>query len=145
MSPVQLNKLLDELEESAVVPAKNRRRHKRVSCHCAGVLIVVNQGGFESTFYIPVRDISTSGIAFLHRSMVHTGTECSIRVRMPDHRWAQIDGTIVRSRYLRDMVYEIGVKFHDEIDLTQFGVSHEACCEEPVRSPEPQPKGLLHQ
>ncbi len=116
LSPVELNKLLDELEDSATIPATNKRRHNRVGCRCTGVLIAVNQSGFESTFYIPVRDVSRSGIAFLHRSMLHKGTECTIRIRGASREWIQVGGTIMRSRYLRSMVYEIGLRFDEELD-----------------------------
>lgn len=112
----ELDEMLDELEESAVIPARDKRKHVRISCRCKGVLVVVNQGGFESTFYIPLRDVSTSGMAFLHRSMLHTGTECNIKIRTSDRKWIQVEGTIVRSRYLKNMIYEVGLKFNKELD-----------------------------
>jgi hypothetical protein len=120
----ELDALLDEMDSVEMKPAVNHRRHERVPCRCPGVLVIINQQGYQSTFWIPVRDISKGGIAFLHRSMLHKGTPCTIRVRTPGQKWLEVPGKIVRSRYLRNMIYEVGLQFNREIDVEDFKLFH---------------------
>lgn len=112
--------MLDEMDANRVIPTSDHRADPRVNCRCSAVIVIVNQSGYESTFLNPVRNISQSGIAFLHRSMLHQGTQCIIRIRTPDQRWLQLGGDVVRSRYIRSMVYEIGLKFGEPLDLDRF-------------------------
>jgi hypothetical protein len=122
LSPDALDQMLDDLDANNVIPTINYRKDGRVSCRCTVVIVVVNQRGYESTFIIPVRDLSSGGIAFLHRSMLHKGTQCTIRLRTPDLHWLQVRGRVVRSRYIRDMIYEVGLKFSESVDLAKYGM-----------------------
>jgi hypothetical protein len=126
LTPDALDRMLDDLDAGNVIPTVDNRKANRISCRCTVVIVVINQGGYESTFLIPLRDLSSGGIAFLHRSMLHKGTLCTIRMRTPDLRWLQVHGRVVRSRYIRDMVYEVGLKFRDPVDLVKYGLLGEA-------------------
>lgn len=121
MMPTALNKLLDELDGNQIIPQLDHRKADRHRCRYTAIIVVVNQHGYQSVFMIPVRDISKSGVAFLHRSMLHRDTPCEIRFRAPNRQWVQISGKVVRSRYVRDMIYEIGLKFDEAVDADQFG------------------------
>jgi hypothetical protein len=122
LNPTDLNRLLDELDAAGVSPSTNRRGSERVACRRTVLLVTIDQNGFQSTFMIAVRDISEGGVAFLHRSMLHQGTRCTIRVRTPDQKWLVLGGSVVRSRYIRDMVYEVGLQLDATIDVGQLGL-----------------------
>ncbi len=122
MNTTALNRLLDELDAEKIIPPRDNRAAKRVRCRRTAIIVIVNQHGYESTFLIPVRDVSPSGVAFLHRSMLHKDTECTVRIRTPKMRWLQVDGKVVRSRYIRDMIYEVGLRFNHQVDFERHGL-----------------------
>jgi hypothetical protein len=124
MTREQLTLLLDELDKREIVPVNQQRREERIPCRCTGMILTVEQQGHESVFAIPVRNVSRQGVAFLHRSMLHPGSRCRVEIRTQDRQWVCTAGKVVRSRHIRGMIYEIGLKFDQRIDVKPFQSRH---------------------
>lgn len=123
LSASELDRLLDGLDSKSRDPAEQLRKHERIPCRKLAMVITVDQQGYETTFIIPVRNISEGGVGFLHRSMLHCETRCQIRIRRPDGEWLKTWGKVVRSRYISDSICEIGVAFDKPVDISPFRVS----------------------
>ena len=120
LSANELSQLLDEMDRQSETPRLTKRKHERIAFRCMGLVVMVDQNGFLSKLAVPTRNISCGGVAFLHRAMIHVGSPCQVRIRAPGNRWLKTSGQVVRSRYIRTGICEIGLKFDSEIDIGLF-------------------------
>ena len=81
-----------------------RRRDLRVS-------ILDEEWGATFSFLAATRDISRHGIAFFHRQMLAVGQMLRIDLPLPGQNGITMMAQVVRCRYIRDLVHEIGVEF----------------------------------
>ena len=114
--------VLDELEEEADQFAGSQRGSRRQSfrdleCH---IDIYHTNGTAPTSCLVPTRDLSASGIAFLHRSYLHTGSQVTVHLRDLKGETRSHTVTIQRCRYVKGMIHEIGGKFAKPIDLGLF-------------------------
>lgn len=121
LKPHELANVLNDLDARTSVPVEELRREKRLTCRSTGMFITIDQGGYSSSFLIPVRNVSKGGVAFLHRSMVHGGSRCKIKIKTPQGSWIEAEGKVVRSRHVQGVIHEIAVQFDHEIDLAPLG------------------------
>ena len=117
----QRRELLARLDQAAVPPKLgDKRRAERTAAPEQAVLLWWREpvGRDESAlFQATCRNISDTGIAFLHRSYVHPGTACVFVLKVPGHEGLRIAATIVHCRYVKAGVYEVGARFSEPIDL----------------------------
>lgn len=71
-------------------------------------------------FLISPRNISTSGIAFLHGAFVYQGSRCVIDLKARDGRIQPVTGNVVRCRSVRGRIHEIAVQFDEPIRVDEF-------------------------
>ena len=114
--------LLARLEVAAAEPHDaDQRTNERVAAPEQAVLLwrVVPAGRDESSvFQARCRNISDTGVSFLHGSYVYPNTSCAFILGAPGHQGMRIDATIMHCRYVEDAVYEVGARFNDPIDLS---------------------------
>jgi hypothetical protein len=108
-----LEKILDGLDADAgPASARAKRAWWRRKYRNTRALLCVYHRERNMTYRVITRNISEGGIGFLHRQMMNVGQQCHIMLQRKDGRWLVIKGVIVRSRHIRGMVHEIGLRFH---------------------------------
>lgn len=113
----QLKGLLDHLDGAAAKPEKEVRRSDRVSYRALNVTVHVLSGSEISTsFQVPTRNLSASGLAFLHKQMLGIQQRLQIEIPLVDERTLTVVAEVVRCRHVQGMVHEIGVRFQSLAD-----------------------------
>ncbi len=101
--------------------AGDRRGKPRLSYKRSRIAVaVMHPGGTLSNFAVTCRDLSASGVAFLHRGFLHAGTECQIRLPLMTGGEISVHGRIVQCAHVRKNVHEVGVAFDEVIDPRRF-------------------------
>jgi len=123
LSASELDALIAALDRAAkdAPSSQNHRRHERV--HFAPRPVAVNffhPGGVETRCLVTPRNISVSGISFLHGGYLHTGSECVVNLPTLFGDTRTVRGAIRSCRYIAGNVHEIGVEFDAEIDPYDF-------------------------
>lgn len=67
-------------------------------------------------FLVPTRDISATGLSFLHGGFVHVGTRCTVQLITMHGTWNEVPAVVVRCQYVEGGVHEVAVRFDREID-----------------------------
>ena len=121
----QRKELLARLDSVGATPSgADQRLNKRAPAPERTVLlwrIEPANNREPSVFQARCRNISETGVSFLHGSYVYPDTPCAFILGAPGHLGLRIDATIVHCRYVEDGVYEVGARFKDLIDLSAFG------------------------
>jgi hypothetical protein len=109
----QLRGLLDHLDGATTKPEKEVRRSDRISYRTLNVTIHVLSGTDQvsTSFQVPTRNLSASGLAFLHKQMLPIRQRLRIEIPMIDERILKVLAEVVRCRHVQGMVHEIGVRF----------------------------------
>lgn len=117
----RMGKVLAHLDESSAGHTGKRAR-PRYGYRVKGLVVHMQQPGSAEAvpFQVPSRDISSTGLSFLHGGFVHTGTRCRIQLITMHGTWADLEATVVRCQYAEAGVHEIGVKFDREIDPSAY-------------------------
>lgn len=101
-----------------------RRRAPRYLYHRGLVVVHLRQPGSTASepYLVPTRNLSKTGVAFLHGGFIHSGTECVMHLITRDGAWQSVPGQVVRCRFVESNIHEVGVQFTDPIELSKF------CC-----------------
>jgi hypothetical protein len=70
-----------------------------------------------AAFMIPLRNISSGGVAFLFDAAIEPGTRCMCRIVMPEGETMDAAGRIVRSAPIREGAFETAIQLDEPIDL----------------------------
>jgi hypothetical protein len=107
--------LLDTLDQREAAPAKDHegRRARRTRYRSIHVIVHVlsEYGDTRSRLQVATRNISRSGLSFLHRRVMHVGQDLDIWIPLPQGRTLRVLARVVRCRHVQGMVHEIGVRF----------------------------------
>jgi len=71
-------------------------------------------------YLVRTRNLSPTGIAFLHGSFVYTGTGCVLALHDAQGKIVGVEGKVVRCQHVRGHVHDIGVRFSRPLDVKQF-------------------------
>jgi DNA-binding response OmpR family regulator len=104
------------------VPAhKNRRAHPRLEFRRPDVAVtVVHPGGGESHFQVLARNLSASGIAFIHGGYIHPTTTCRLNFRTLSGEFETLVGAVVGCRHIEGTLHEVRVHFDRTIEPSTF-------------------------
>lgn len=99
-----------------------RRRTDRVTYSSRpGMMVRVEHlGGSQVTYVVRARNISGTGMAFLHGGFLNPGSGCWLPLVDYRGKSVQVEGNVVRCRHVRGRVHEVGVRFKTPIDLCDF-------------------------
>ena len=118
----QRKELLARLDSVGATPGgSDQRANERVAAPERAVLlwrIEPANNRESSVFQARCRNVSKTGISFLHGSYVYPNTSCAFILGAPGRKGLPIDATIVHCRYVEDGVYEVGARFNGPIDLS---------------------------
>lgn len=85
------------------------------------VLIRVNHpGGSSVEFVVPVRNVSSCGLGFIHGSFLYSGTPVILFLRRLTGDLMAVTGSVVRSTHVRGVVHDVGVRFDNPVDLREL-------------------------
>lgn len=84
------------------------------------VVEVVHPGGSVVRFQVQPRNLSTTGMGFLHGNFLHKDTECKCFLRAASGNEVAVDAKVVRCEYKSAGVHEIGVQFSAPIDIDNY-------------------------
>jgi len=109
----------------------DQRIEHRFDFSSTPVLIRIGQpGGTSGTFIVRPRNLSRTGLGFLHGSFCYPGSHCEVVIPTSDAERAALTGRIVRCRHVRANVHEVGMQFDTPIEIGRF-VQPTASSDEP--------------
>lgn len=111
----KMEALLKKAEEEAGPPAHPARKLQG-----ARAVVGIAQMGSEAAYSVPMREISDAGMAFLHRSMLHPKTPCTLHLVLPDGERIDVVGKVVSVRHIEGMIHDISVVFDTPLDLASI-------------------------
>lgn len=120
LSDRRLDEVLDRLDAQ---PGNSHsdRQHFRFPFRRSAIPIRIDQpAGRPLVMHVACRNISRTGLSFLHNAFVHLNRRCAIGLVTLDRQAVRIDGTVMRCIHRFDHIHEIGVKFDQEIDVRRF-------------------------
>lgn len=135
LNPRERDAVLREFPDKQV--AKERRQATRYlnDDRSPFLLLIAQPGGTKGKFRITPRNISRSGLAFLHGSFLHVGTTCTMYARTLRGESRCIEGTVVRCNHVRAHIHDVGVRFKEQLQPYLF-VSQSAAIDAERESPE---------
>ena len=112
----ELLKKAEDAAKTAEPPAPEAGTPKRL-LGARGVVSIAQMGS-EATYAVPMREISDKGMAFLHRSMLHPNTPCTLHLSLSDGERIDVAGKVAGVRHVEGMIHDIRVAFDRPIDLS---------------------------
>lgn len=119
MAPAELDALIDEFDSMSHGSAP-KRQHARLDFRRDSLLIEFQQPGGTSKLNYACRDLSASGASILHSSYIHIGTPCFIHIPKTDGTTVPVAGKVMRCRFIKGKVHEVGIKFDVVICVHEF-------------------------
>lgn len=123
LDPQERQVLLAALDENAEEARfANLRADQRVRFEMpSGVVTKIYQpGGSPITYLIHPRNLSRTGMSFLHGTYVYDHSRVQVHLRTIKDQTAVVTGSVVWCRHVRGRVHEIGVSFNHPIVLSAF-------------------------
>lgn len=121
LDEARVQRVLDTLDSSAA-QFTNRRAAPRFPYRIKGLSVSMQQPGSSGpvVFLVPTRDISATGLSFLHGGFVHVGTRCTVQLITMHGTWNEVPAVVVRCQYVEGGVHEVAVRFDREIDPSAY-------------------------
>ncbi len=118
----ELAELMDMLDERGAGHDCNvKRLHARWPFRKTSLrLTLEHPGGSRAVFQVACRNLSRGGTGVLHNAFVHTGTPCALELPKLDGQSEAIKSSVVRCTHRRGVVHELGVRFDEPIQLSDF-------------------------
>lgn len=117
-------RMLDKLDHAEQARPKHpRRATPRVEYRVTDIPFTVNHPGGGIGRYIVVgRNLSTGGISLLNAGFVHPGSDCRLVLTLANNVAKALVGTVVFCRLVAGGIHEVGVRFKEKIDLSEFAL-----------------------
>lgn len=112
--------ILEQMEQHSGVHPKAELRRSRRFRYVVPDGIIVQVSGATTSYLVRPRNLSETGISFLHGSFLYPGTACSVTLKTIDGEQVLAGGRIVRCRCVRGRVHEVAVQFDSPIDIANF-------------------------
>jgi len=119
ITDAQASQLLNQLESLKLeAPEVDQRAAPRVRTGSRARVIVQirSEGGTPVLYLSRPRNISRSGMAFLHGGYLHDGTRVVCKLKISGKQLC-LDGKVVRCRFVSANIHEVGVAFDRRIDV----------------------------
>lgn len=114
-----LSKLDERSGDGAVDP---QRVHTRIPFLNPLVRVVLEDGHGGRELTLACRNLSRGGVGLLHSSFMYPGSRVSVHLPRSDGAAPGVRGEVVRVEHRGGVVHEIGVKFDEEITLSDYFV-----------------------
>ena len=91
---------------------KERRTTRRSRYRVMAKIGYLPAGGErEMMFEVKTRNLSRTGVSFVHRTLIYPGQGVDVHLPLPDKSVRKLKGRVVRVRAAGTGLYEIGVEF----------------------------------
>jgi hypothetical protein len=107
-------------ERERAEPGSSRRRDARTALPDGYAVLGTFRplGGGSSTYALAMRDLSRSGLSFLHGCFLHRGTSCEFVLVGSDRApLLRMNGSVVRCEHVRGTIHDVGVRFDQPAPL----------------------------
>ncbi len=122
LDPDQWAELFDNINlAEQMIPGRDRREHDRVNYDAQVTLYAeFDEADQEKRYLVRTRNISSSGLGFIHHSEVVAGTRVCFTAFDNDGRVCGLEGVSARADLIEQGLWDIGVRFDHLIDLTHL-------------------------
>jgi CheY-like chemotaxis protein/HPt (histidine-containing phosphotransfer) domain-containing protein len=121
LSQTELEAVHAQLDGGAPAETAHRRQSARLAYRQDGILLdIVQPGGGQTTICVACRNLSRTGLGFLHSSYLHTGTRVVARLMHHSKRLVPMEARVVRCRHVTRHVHEVGLMFDEPINVRDF-------------------------
>ena len=110
-----LKEVLDELDRAKSLQEQEKRKYERIGYRCLRIVLIVKESGGEVAFMAAARNVSQGGTCLLHRQMLYPAEQCRIVLPLPENKRLLVRARVVRCRFIRGILHEIGVRFERPI------------------------------
>jgi len=125
LSPGQLRDLHEGLDRyrSAEFDRENRFNERFAYRASQPVCVrIEHPGGSSVDYLVEPRDLSCTGLGFLHGAFIHPGSVCHVTLTDCEGKTMLVRGTVRRCQYLEGRLHVIGVEFKDKVNVSMFDV-----------------------
>ncbi len=112
--------LLDALDKSTSGVSPTSRRVTRRWRYRNRIIVAINQAGSIQSYFVTPRNISTTGVAFVHGGYVHPGSSVAVALRNRSEKLCALQGRVVRCVHVQGRLHEVGVAFAAQINPKEF-------------------------
>jgi hypothetical protein len=120
ISETEQQSILKELDAADSASSAITQRLDKRHTYFVREGLVLEVEGATARFIVRPRDVSASGIGFLHGSFLHPGRACVVALRTIDGEGVLVSGRVVRCRCVRGRIHDVGMHFDKPIDLDNF-------------------------
>jgi hypothetical protein len=110
-----LKQVLDELYRGRATQQHERRKQQRIVYRCLRMVLIVGEPEGEVAFIVASRNVSQGGTCLLHRQMLYPSEHCRVVFPLPENKHLLVRARVVRCRFIKGILHEIGVKFEHPI------------------------------
>jgi hypothetical protein len=109
----QVQALLETARDNGGFGHCDQRREPRFPYRLdSSVLVeVMHPGGSRVRYLVRPRNLSRSGLGFLHGNFIYTGTRCVVMLMTHDGAAVPCTARVVRCRHIQGKVHGVGIKF----------------------------------
>jgi len=121
LGKTELDTILESLDAPTAGAQSVRRESARLQFRINGVPLEITQpGGGQTKILVAGRNLSRSGLGFLHSSYMHPGTQVTTILPHKNMGLQRIDGVLVRCRHVTRHIHDCGVRFKEPINLRDY-------------------------
>jgi CheY-like chemotaxis protein len=121
LGKTELEAILESLDAEGAGKGTARRESSRLAFRINGVPLDITQpGGGQTRIHVAGRNLSRSGLGFLHSSYMHPGTTVTALLPHRNLGPQKIEGTLVRCRHVTRHIHDCGVRFKQPINLRDY-------------------------
>jgi CheY-like chemotaxis protein len=119
LSAVELEAVFRQLDSG--VDASRRRESARMEFRKLSVgMEIMQPGGGQTQINVACRNLSRSGLGFLHSSYIHIGTPVALTLSHQNKQQVRVMATVVRCRHVQRHIHDVGVRFEKPINVRDF-------------------------
>lgn len=116
----ELNAIHERLDMGSTGAAARRQSARLAFRHDSIAIEVIQPGGMQTHLNVACRNLSRSGMGFLHSSYVHEGTPVVVSLRHRTEGPVRVPGKVVRCRHVTRHVHDVGVRFDTPVNIKDF-------------------------
>lgn len=142
----QIAAILDRVDHhsGAALRHDSRRKHLRFRYRVGMVPIRTTDptGAVRDSVVFP-RNLSASGMAYMHRGFVYPGSEVRVVLKRTDGDPIALSGIVRACRHVEAMFHEVGVEFHSRLNPEMFCPADEIDAAQRSAPPSTPPARIL--
>lgn len=125
LSDTRVDAILEKLDQGKHETHSSKRGAERIDYRVKNCVVCMRLPGTSgpTAFIVSTRDISATGLSFLHGGFVHLSTRCVVHLVGAHGQSQNVEATVVRCEYKVDMVHEVAIKFKTPIDPSAYSPS----------------------